>query len=182
MAKVAVLVANGFEDSELAVPVERLVDAGHGVILVGREAEEELTGVKGRVRVTTDSAVRDHRPDEFDLLFIPGGKSPAALREDPDVVAFVEGFCRIGRPVAAICHGPQLLIAARQGAGRRMTGWPSVQEELREFGAIAVDEPVVEDGAYLTSRGPDDLDVFIPALLHRAHLRQEIDHKEVRTG
>ena len=182
MANVAVLVGDRFEDSELQVPVERMVEAGHTVRLIGIEAEAELTGVKGRVRVVTDAAVRDHRPEEFDLLLIPGGKSPAALRDDPAVLEFVQTFCRIGRPVAAICHGPQLLMAAGEGKGRRMTGAPDVQEELREYGAEAVDEEVVRDGAFTTSRGPEDLDAFCAAILARLHERQEVVDQGVRTG
>ncbi|HUS65634.1 MAG TPA: type 1 glutamine amidotransferase domain-containing protein [Kofleriaceae bacterium] len=167
MAKVAVLVGPEFEDSELEVPVKRLLDAGHQVVLLGTEANQELTGKKGRVKLLTDAAVANHRVDEFDALVLPGGKSPAHLREVAAAVEFVADFCRMGRPVAAICHGPQLLIAAGQGKGRRMTAWPEVQEELRAFGAEAVDEPVVIDGAFITSRKPEDLDVFCGALLSR---------------
>jgi protease I len=85
----------------------------------------------------------------------------------------------MGRPVAAICHGPQLLMAAGQGRGRRMTGAPEVRERLRAHGAIAVDAPVVEDGAFITGRGPDDLDAFCAVLLDRAHRQQELDRQPV---
>ena len=182
MANVAVLVGDGFEDSELAVPVERMVEAGHTVRLLGREAEQKLVGVKGRVRVETDAAVRDHRPEEFDLLLIPGGKSPAALRDDEAVLEFVQTFCRMGRPVAAICHGPQLLMAAGEGKGRRMTGASDVQEELDDYGAQAVDQELVRDGAFITSRGPQDLEPFIAAILARLHERPEVVDQGVRTG
>lgn len=175
MSKVAVLVGPEFEDSELEEPVKRLLDAGHQVVLLGTEANKELVGKKGRVKLLTDASVSHHRVDEFDALVIPGGKSPAHLREDEAVVRFVADFCRMGRPVAAICHGPQLLIAAGQGRGRRMTGYPKVQEELREFGAIAVDESVVIDGAFITSRTPEDLNVFCGALLGRL---EPIDENE----
>ena len=182
MANVAVLVADRFEDSELQVPVERMVEAGHTVRLIGTEAGQELSGVKGRVRVVTDAAVRDHRADEFDLLLIPGGKSPAALREDEAMVEFVQTFCRMGRPVAAICHGPQLLMAAGQGVGRTMTGAPDVQEELRAYGAEAVDQELVRDGAFITSRGPQDLEPFCAAILARLHERPEVVDQGLRTG
>lgn len=182
MANVAVLVGDGFEDSELSVPVERMVAAGHIVRLIGTAADQELVGVKRRVRVRTDAAVADHRPEEFDLLLIPGGKSPAALREDGAVLEFVQTFCRIGRPVAAICHGPQLLMAAGEGKGRRMTGAPDVQEELREYGAEPVDQELVRDGAFITSRGPQDLEPFCAAILDRLHERPEVVDQGVRTG
>lgn len=182
MANVAVLVGDGFEDSELAVPVERMVAAGHTVRLVGTAADQELVGVKKRVLVTTDAAVGDHRPEEFDLLLIPGGKSPANLREDAAMLEFVQTFCRIGRPVAAICHGPQLLMAAGEGKGRRMTGAPDVQEELREYGAEAVDQELVRDGAFITSRGPQDLEPFCAAVLERLQERPEVVDQGIRTG
>jgi protease I len=182
MANVAVLVGDRFEDSELQVPVERMVEAGHTVRLIGTEAGQELSGVNGRVRVVTDAAVRDHRADEFDLLLIPGGKSPAALREDEAMIEFVQTFCRMGRPVAAICHGPQLLMAAGEGKGRTMTGAPDVQEELRDYGAEAVDQELVRDGAFITSRGPQDLDAFCAAVLARLHERPEVVDQGVRTG
>jgi protease I len=167
MARVAVLVGPEFEDSELEVPIRALTENDHRVVLLGTEAEQELVGKRGRVRATTDAAVRNHRADEFDMLLIPGGHSPTYLREDPAMLDFVESFCRMGRPVAAICHGPQLLMAAGQGGGRRMTAWPSVQDELREFGAEVVDQPVVEDGAFITSRKPADLEPFCAAILRR---------------
>jgi len=182
MANVAVLVGDRFEDSELAVPVERMVAAGHTVRLIGIQAEQQLCGVKGRVRVTTDAAVADHRPEEFDLLLIPGGKSPAALREEAAMLEFVQTFCRMGRPVAAICHGPQLLIAAGEGKGRRMTGAPDVQEELREYGCEPVDEPLVRDGAFITSRGPQDLEPFCAAVLDRLQERPDVVDRGVRSG
>jgi protease I len=159
-----------------------MVAAGHTVRLIGIQAEQELNGVKGRVRVTTDAAVADHRPEEFDLLLIPGGKSPAALREEGAMLEFVQTFCRMGRPVAAICHGPQLLIAAGEGKGRRMTGAPDVQEELRDYGCEAVDEPLVRDGAFITSRGPQDLEPFCAAVLDRLQERPEVVDRGVRTG
>jgi protease I len=180
MSKVAVLVGPEFEDSELEIPVKRLLDAGHQVVLLGTEANQELVGKKGRVKLLTDGAVSNHRVDEFDALVIPGGKSPAHLREDATVVRFVEDFCRMGRPVAAICHGPQLLIAAGQGRGRRMTAYKDVQAELREFGAEAVDEGVVVDGAFITSRTPEDLNLFCGALLSRVGAMEEDQKAPVR--
>ena len=167
MSKVAVLVGPEFEDSEVEVPVRRLLDAGHQVVLLGVEANQEFIGLKGRVKLMTDAAVANAKVDDFDALLLPGGKSPKHLREVAAAVEFVRDFCRMGRPVAAICHGPQLLIAAEQGEGRRMTAYPKVQEELRDFGAEAVDEPVVVDGAFITSRTPEDLDFFCGALLSR---------------
>lgn len=175
MAKIAVVVGPEFEDSELAIPVDRLREAGHEIELLGVHGGEELEGKKHKVRVTTDAAVTERRPDMYAALLIPGGRSPGHLRDDPGVVQFVREFVATGRPIAAICHGPQLLIAAGGVAGVRMTAWPSVQQELSSAGADAVDEQVVEDRQFITSRNPGDLGPFSAALLDRLHGTESLD-------
>ena len=155
MAKIAVLVGPEYEDSELMVPLRRLTEANHEVELLGTDAGRELVGKKGKTKVHVDAAVGQRRAEDYDALLIPGGHSPDHLRTDRDVVAFVKQFGAIGRPIAAICHGPQLLIEADLVRGRRMTSWPSVRTDLRNAGADVVDEEVVEDGAIITSRRPD---------------------------
>jgi protease I len=169
MAKIAVLVGPEFEDSELAIPVERLREEGHDVELLGMHGGRKLRGVKHRVSVTTDAAVTERRADMYAALVIPGGKAPSFLRRHDDVLDFVREFAATGRPIAAVCHGPQVLISAGLVDGVRMTAWPEVREELREAGADAVDEPVVEDRQFITSRNPDDLYLFARALLARLH-------------
>jgi protease I len=175
MAKIAVLIGAEFEDSELAIPRDRLEEEGHEVELIGTQGGRKLTGVKGRISVTTDAAVSERRPDMYDALLIPGGKSPGHLRADPLVVQFVREFVATGRPIAAVCHGPQLLIEAGVVDGVRLTGWPSVQQELRKAGAIVEDEPVVEDRQFITSRKPDDLYLFATALVERIHDTETIE-------
>jgi protease I len=172
MAKIAVLVAQEYEDSELLVPVERLTDAGHEVEILGMDAGRALVGKRGKTRVQVDAAVADRRPEQYDAMVIPGGRSPAHLRDDPHVINFVKGFAAIGRPIAAVCHGPQLLIEADVVRGRRMTSWPSVRAELQGAGADVVDAEVVEDGAFITSRKPEDLEAFSRALLDRLAHRE----------
>ena len=131
-------------DSEVTVPCERLRGAGHQVRVVGTEAEKTVKGKRGRATATVEIAARDSDPAAFDALVIPGGHSPDHLRLDRDVVAFVGAFCASGKLVAAVCHGPQLLIEADAVSGRTLTSWPSVRKDLRNAGARWIDREVVE--------------------------------------
>ncbi len=163
---VAVVVGPDFEDSELTVPVERLREAGYRCDLVGGEAGSVLEGKKG-LTVVTDKAVADCAVSDYDALVIPGGYSPDQLRTLPPMVAFARDFARAGKPVAAICHGPQLLIEAAVVEGRRMTSWPSVRTDLINAGARWEDSEVVVDEFLVTSRKPADLEAFSRALLEQ---------------
>jgi len=164
--KVAVLLAPGFEDSEFQVPYDRLKAEGLEVEIIGRAAGEELAGSKGKVRAQTTRSIADARPEEYDALLIPGGHSPDRLRADERFVRFVKEFDASKKPVAAVCHGPQLLITAGLVKGRTLTAWKTIQEDLRQIGAKVKDEPVVRDGNWITSRQPDDLRQFSDALVH----------------
>lgn len=172
MANVAVVVGPEFEDSELEQPCNALREAGHHVTIVGQEAHETLTGKRGNVEVEVDVAAADARAEMFDALLIPGGHSPDNLRIDEDVVGFVKTFVRAGKPIAAVCHGPQLLIEADGVDGRTMTSWPSVRKDLVNAGARWIDEEVVVDGHLVTSRKPDDLPAFSRALLRQLDQQQ----------
>lgn len=167
MSNVAILVGPDFEDSELTVPRDLLKEQGHDVTLLGRKAGETLEGKTEHTKITVDAHVRDHAASEFDALVIPGGFGPDQLRIDEDVVGFVREFAETGRPLAAVCHGPQLLIEAGVVGGKRMTSWPSVRTDLINAGAKWVDEEVVTDGSFITSRKPDDLEAFTQTLLQR---------------
>ncbi|MEQ8659253.1 MAG: type 1 glutamine amidotransferase domain-containing protein [Gammaproteobacteria bacterium] len=167
MARIAIPLADGVEDSEFAVPRARLHAAGHAVTVVGSTAGATVTGKNAEVEQRIDAAAGDLDPTGFDALVIPGGTAPDHLRMDPAMVDFVRRFCLTGRPLAAICHGPQLLIEAGQVAGRRLTSWPSVSTDLLNAGATWEDAEVVIDGNFLTSRRPADLPAFCDALLRR---------------
>jgi protease I len=167
MASVAVLLASDFEDSELTHPVQKLREAGHDVEILGGEAGETLQGKQGEASVKTDAAVGDRSPDGYDALLIPGGFSPDHLRTDEAMVDFVRRFDAMRRPIAAVCHGPQLLIEADMVRGRTLTSWPSVRTDLRNAGAEVVDQEVCEHEHLITSRKPDDLEAFSSALLAR---------------
>jgi protease I len=165
MAKIAVALADGFEDSEFAVPDARLREAGHEITVFGTHAGETVTGKRGNASHRIEAEAAELNPDDFDALLVPGGHSPDKLRLDAEVVDFTRRFFATGKPVAAICHGPQLLIEAELVKGRTLTSWPSVRTDLINAGAYWVDQEVVIDGNLITSRKPDDLSVFCTALL-----------------
>jgi protease I len=165
MSKIAVTLADDFEDVEYSVPLGRLCQANHVVVVIGEEAGKVVEGKRHKVTAAIDAAAGSADPSDFDMLLIPGGYSPDHLRTDPAVVSFVRRFCDSGRWVAAICHGPQLLIEADVVRGRRLSSWPSVRKDLENAGATWVDREVIVDRNLITSRKPDDLDAFCDAVL-----------------
>jgi protease I len=161
--RVAVVLENDFEDSELYVPYDRLKKEGAGLTVVGLEKGKTLKGKTEGYKATVDKSFAEVKPEDFDALLIPGGYSPDKLRSHQEAVDFVKGF--EGRPVFAICHGPQLLISAEMVKGRTITSWPSVAIDLKNAGARWVDREVVVDGELITSRKPADLEAFVGAIV-----------------
>jgi protease I len=159
--KVACILGPGFEDSEFKQPYDALRDAGHEVTIVGLEAGQKLDGSKGNETATTDLAVADATPEDFDALLIPGGSSPDKLRAHDAPVAFVKAFFDQGKPVLAICHGPQLFLTAGTHRDHRLTAWKTIQVDLKLAGAKVVDEEVCVDRNLVTSRQPQDIPAFI---------------------
>jgi protease I len=159
--RIACLLDSGYEDSEFRKPYDAFRQAGHDVVIIGKHGGAEVAGKRGQDKVKTDKGIAEASADDVDALFIPGGYSPDHLRIDDRVVRFTRAFFERERPVFAVCHGPQLLITAEVVKGRRMTAWPTIQEDLRKLGAEVVDQEVVVDGQLITSRKPDDLDAFI---------------------
>jgi protease I len=167
MSKIAILVDRMFEDSELSVPLDRLRAAGHQIDLVGQSAGVEVTGKQGKERVRIDKAARDVSEQDYDALVIPGGYSPDHLRMNIDAVRFTRAMALAGKPVAAVCHAPWMLIEADVAEDRMVTSWPSLRTDLLNAGARWVDREVVEDGNIITSRKPDDLPAFCDAILRQ---------------
>ena len=159
--KIACVLGPKFEDSEFRQPFDAFKTAGHEVTIVGLDAGSTLDGDKGREKAQVDKAFKDVRPDQFDAMFIPGGFSPDKLRANDDAVRWVKAFMQTGKPVFAICHGPQLLLTADEFRNHRMTAWKTVQGDLRKAGANVVDEEVVVDRNLVTSRQPADIPAFI---------------------
>lgn len=162
---VAVLVAQDFEDSELASPVEALEERGAEVVLVAKRAGRDYTGKKGEVTVTSDVRAADVSPEQFDAVVVPGGHAPAELRRDPHMTGLVRKMALAGKTVAAICHGPQVLVTARVLDGREATCYSGVAEELKDAGADYRDQAVVVHGNIITSRVPRDLPQFNAAII-----------------
>lgn len=159
--KIACVLGPTFEDSEFKDPYDAFRQAGHEIVIVGLEAGAQLEGGKGKVKATVEKSFKDVKPDQFDALFIPGGASPDKLRAHQEAVDFVKAFMREGKPVAAICHGPQLLLSADEYKNHKMTAWKTVQGDLKKAGANVVDQEVVVDRNLVTSRQPSDIPAFI---------------------
>ena len=161
--KIACLLGPDFEDSEFKEPYDAFRNSGYEVVIVGLQAGADLQGDKGKVTARSDRAFKDVRPDEFDAMFIPGGHSPDKLRAHDEAVAFVRAFMQSGKPVFAICHGPQLLLTANDSGNwsHRMTAWKTVQGDLKKAGVNVVDQEVVVDRNLVTSRQPSDIPAFI---------------------
>lgn len=167
MARVLIMASDGFEQSELFVPLEKLKAAGHQVDVAAPEAGE-ITGWDkddwGK-SVTADKAIAGLSAGDYDALVLPGGViNPDTLRQDDKAVALIRDFADAGKPVAAVCHAPWLLIEAGLAHGRRLTGYGSIRTDLRNAGAEVVDEKVVVDRGVITSRNPGDLDAFVGAV------------------
>ena len=159
--KIAVLITDEFEDSEFTSPAEAYSKAGHEVVTIEKEAGKTVTGKQGEAKVKIDKAIDEVSPDEFDALLLPGGHSPDSLRGDDRFVTFTREFVNSGKPVFAICHGPQLLISADVIRGRKLTAVKPIVIDVKNAGAEFFDQEVVIDNDQLvTSRTPDDLPAF----------------------
>ncbi|MHB8792041.1 MAG: type 1 glutamine amidotransferase domain-containing protein [Thermoleophilia bacterium] len=165
--KVAVLFATGFEDSELTEPVDALRKAGVIVTLIGMN-EADKSGVVGKhgTRVDAEATIEEVKAEGFDALMIPGGRGPALLRQDERVLDFTREFDAAGKPLAAICHGPQVLASAGLLQGRTATSFFTVGPEVKKAGARYVNKPVVVDGNLITSRMPRDIPAFIDEMMN----------------
>jgi protease I len=161
--KIAILVENGFEQSELTEPRKALEQAGAIAVLVS-PAKDKVRGWRHGEwgdDFTVDLPLAEARPEDFDGLLLPGGvMNPDRLRIIPEAIRFVKAFVDDKKPIAAICHGPWTLIDAGAAEGRTMTSWPSLRTDLRNAGANWVDQEVVVDQGIVTSRKPDDIPAF----------------------
>ena len=161
--KIAILVTDGFEQVELTEPRKALDQAGADTHLVSPK-DDEVRGwnfTDWGQSLPVDLKLDEARPQDFDALLLPGGViNPDKLRMIPAAVQFVKAFFDAGKPVAAICHGPWMIVEADKARGRRMTSWPSIRTDLRNAGAEVVDQEAVVDGNLVTSRKPDDIPAF----------------------
>jgi protease I len=161
--KVAVLVDVAFQDEEATEPAEFLRDLGAEVVYVGPE-KTAYKGKYDRRDVAVDKAFEEVRAEEFDAVIIPGGSAPEHLRVKEAPVKFIKEFANLERPIAAICHGPQLLITADLLRGRTITCYEGIRDDVKLAGANYLDETVVVDQNFITSRKPEDIPEFNAAL------------------
>ena len=167
-ARVLIVATDGFEEWELFGPRQILQERGAEVLL----ASLSRTPIQATVHddpgktIRPDLTIDDARAEEFDALILPGGvRNPDQLRLHDNVIALIRLFAEQGKPVGAICHGPWLLVEADLLRDRTATSWPSIRTDLRNAGAIVVDEAAVTDGNIVTSRNPDDVAAFTDALI-----------------
>jgi protease I len=153
-----ILSADGFEDTELLVPYYRLLEEGHSVDVSSSNAGT-ITGKHGYQAEATIPS-KDAEASDYGLLILPGGRAPEKVRLDKAALEIVMLFFQADKPVAAICHGPQILVSAGVAKGRKMTGWRGILDDLAAAGAVVSDEEVVVDGNLVTSRQPSDLPAF----------------------
>jgi protease I len=163
--RVAILAEEAFEDSELMEPLRALKDAGATVLIVGSGSKRSYKGKRGTAEITVDTTADKVEASQFDAIIVPGGYAPDKMRLHKSMIELVRKAYAKGKIIAAVCHGPQLLISADIVKGRRVTSWPSIAVDLKNAGAIWVDEPVVRDGNIITSRKPTDLPKFSKAII-----------------
>lgn len=166
--KVALLVSNGFEQSELAEPKKALEAAGAKVYLIS-PVKDKVKGWKNKNwgdEFPVDVPLENANADNYHALLLPGGvMNPDQLRMNSDAVSFVNHFVSHDKPIAAICHGPWTLVDAQGLKEKTVTSWPSIKSDLKNAGANWVDEEVVVDGNLVTSRKPDDIPAFNKAMI-----------------
>ena len=187
--KVAILVADGFEQVEMTKPREALIEAGAEAKIVS-PSSGKIQGMnhadKGD-KFDVDIELKDAQPEEFDALMIPGGlMNPDQLRSTNEALEFTRHFFETGKPVAAICHGPWVLIDAGVVRGRTVTSWPAIKTDLRNAGANWVDKEVVVDNGLVTSRKPDDIPAFNKKMIEEfgegKHAPATAEFATARTG
>jgi protease I len=166
MAIIGVLIENMFEDSEYKKPAAAFKKEKHKLVHLGVK-KGTVKGKTAGIKVKVEKAVSDVVAGDFDALFIPGGYSPDLLRSHDEVVAFVKQFAATGKPIFFICHGAQLLITADLLKGRRVTGWKSIIKDIKNAGAEYVNQEMVEDRNFVSSRSPEDIPAFIKASLDK---------------
>jgi protease I len=177
-ARVLIVATDGFEEWELLGPREILSERGAQVVLASltRDPIQATVHDDPGKTIRPDLTVDEARAADFDALILPGGvRNPDQLRGHANVIALIRGFAAQGKPVAAICHGPWLLVEADLLRGRTATAWPSIRTDLRNAGANVVDEAAVTDGNLITSRNPDDVEAFTEAVVTLVEKQVETD-------
>jgi protease I len=167
MALIGVVIDEMFEDSEYIEPAKAFKEAGHSLIHIGLKEGKIVKGKNKGTEVKIDKSISDVKPNSLDAIFIPGGYSPDNLRGEQKAVNFIKDYFQTNKPIFAICHAPQLLITAQVLEGRKVTGWKSIVQDIKNAGAEFIDQEVVEDGNLISSRSPEDIPAFNKASLKK---------------
>lgn len=163
--KVAILLENGVEDVEFTVPYNGIKQAGIEIVILGSRTNENYKGKRGKLSQQADGTTTEAIVSEFDAVVVPGGMAPDKMRRNPNTVRFVQEAMQQGKLVAAVCHGPQVLIEGDLLKGKQATGFSAIRKDMINAGANYIDEPLVIDGNLITSRQPGDLPIFTTAIL-----------------
>jgi len=166
--KIAILIENGFEDSELIYPYYRMIEIGAQVTVIG--TGENVYHGKYGYPITAKATIGDISPANFDAVIIPGGSAPDKMRIFDKMVEFVAMANEMGKIIAGICHGPQLMISAKILSGKRVTCYKAIRDDVINAGAIYEDSEVVVDKNIITSRKPDDLPAFCREIIKALEL------------
>ncbi|MFN2456104.1 MAG: DJ-1/PfpI/YhbO family deglycase/protease [Pyrinomonadaceae bacterium] len=168
--RVAILIEKNFEDSEFRIPYTALQQAGAEIKVLGSRMNEKYTGKQGKASIAPDATTTDALAEDFDAVIIPGGQAPDTMRTNMKTVRFVQDAMKQNKLVAAVCHGPQVLIEGDLLKGKRATGFRSIRKDMENAGTNFEDKSLVVDGNLLTSRRPGDLPIFTAAILNRLGL------------
>lgn len=166
MKKVAILIESMFDERELLYPYYRLLEEGYEVHLIGTEKDKIYTGKSNLTEKSTHSS-KEVKAEDYDGVVIPGGYSPDHMRRSEDTINFVKKMNKLGKPIAAICHGPWMMASCCDLKGKKLTAFFSIKDDLINSGADYVDEEVVVDGNLITSRTPKDLPAFTKAIIEK---------------
>jgi PfpI family intracellular protease len=177
--RIAILAEQDFEDSELTEPLKAMKEAGAKVFVVGSGTQQSYKGKRGKATIKVDIDADKVKAEDFDAIIIPGGYAPDKMRLHQPMIDLVKKAHDLGRVIAAICHGPQLLISAEIVRERHVTSWPSVAIDLKNAGASWVDQPVVRDCNIIMSRKPGDLAEFNKSIIETIEGTATMLEKEI---
>jgi len=163
--RIAMITGDNMEDIEFFYPYYRFQEGGYDVDVITIKGGS-FKGKHG-IGLNDSKSIADVNPDFYELLYLPGGKAPAKLREDEMVLKFVRDFAARGKIIAAICHGPQILAAAGLIKGKNIAAWPEIKKEIEDAGATYCDEALKEDGQFITARKPGDLHRHLSGIFDR---------------